>query len=1037
MSKVENSKTLFLDFEFSRVVERDVNLVSCVTFDGNETKKFWLHNSNFNQDLLKEYLQKFDRFVAYSAIAECRCFLTLGLDPLKYKWVDLFLEYRCLSNHSDELNYGEQLVEGKVKKVSKPRAKWEKSDSDEAGFKPTHSLAEATFKLLGVIRDTEHKTAMRNLVISDPEKFSDDEMLAILDYGVDDVKDLLPMYKVMKDKYLKRDLRLTGNKLLFEMQLRGRYSAHTAIMERNGYPIDVRKTKNFSNSVGAIMYDCQKEINSLFPTIQPFKWDRKLQKFKWDQKATRAWIRTLDKKILERWRMTDGGKKEKPDLSLAMEAFTDFFDFKHDYPKDNFGAQMVRFLKLKQNLFGFVSSPDKKRKSFWDYVGSDGMVRPYMNIYGAQTSRTQPGTGFMFLKPAWMRALVVPPKGKAMAGIDFGSQEFLLSALLSNDLEMIEAYMSGDPYLAFGKLRGVIPQDGTKASHKIEREMCKSSVLGISYAMTKYGLAIKMTADTGKICTEDEAQEWINEFYNAFPDLAEYKKDIEDQYEEDGFIKLQCGWYLWGDNENPRSVGNFPVQGCIHGDTRVPTKEFGYQRIKDLSGMQDITVWDGLKWSKADCIPSGKKKEVEIVFRDNHKITVSPDHRFLCVNPKTGAEKWKRPEEFRKVEFIRRSIEVAAWSSFIPFPEFVGKAKNSKNGSLNDKMNMLDLGILLGRLCSDGTCDKGRGMHWTVAEHEKEILPLLLGLVGQIGSPTLKVIKRDKKLPLYQINLYDHGIETQIITENLCYSMESKTLWSDSELLRGFLIGYMDGDGGICCTDGIKITFGKGESKKKYAMEMQKAFFAFGIESRLHFYSYRTDLAISSKDREKFKKIFYFLNPKKQKRLLEIPERKRNSIKLKDISTVKSVIFKESTCEMFDIANCPDQKFSFEGIVSHNCGGSIMRKAVDLAVERGVQVVKTLHDAIYIIYDIGDEKQIIKLRDAMIEAMGFYFTGRLKEMAMKIKLDPFAWSPDYSEGEMDVQGWKVPTSPLYIDERAIGEYKQFSKYFEDSDADLL
>jgi hypothetical protein len=681
MLKVENPKTLFLDFEFSRVVERDVNLVSCVTFDGNETKKFWLHSNKFNQAILKAYLKKYDRLVAYSAIAECRCFLTLGLDPLKYKWIDLFLEYRCLSNHSDELNYGEQLVDGKVKKVSKPKSKWEKSDSDEAGFKPTHSLAEATFKLLGVIRDTEHKTKMRDLIISDPEKFSDDEILAILDYGVDDVKDLLPMYIKMKEIYMKRDLKLTGNKLLFEMQLRGRYSAHTAIMERNGYPIDVRKTRNFSNSVGSIMYDCQKEINSLFPSIQPFKWDRKLQKFKWDQKATRAWIKTLDKKILERWRMTDGGKKEMPDLSLAMEAFTDFFDFKHDYPKDNFGAQMVRFLKLKQNLFGFVSSPDKKRRSFWDYVGSDGMVRPYMNIYGAQTSRTQPAsTGFMFLKPAWMRALVLPPKGKAMAGIDFGSQEFLLSALLSNDLEMIEAYMSGDPYLAFGKLRGVIPQDGTKATHKIEREMCKSSVLGISYAMTKYGLAIKMTADTGKICTEDEAQEWINEFYNAFPDLAEYKKDIEDSYEEDKFLKLQCGWYLFGDNENPRSVGNFLVQGL---------------------------------------------------------------------------------------------------------------------------------------------------------------------------------------------------------------------------------------------------------------------------------------------------------------------------------------------------------------------GSTIMRKAVDIAVEKGVQVVKTLHDAIYIIYGIGDEKQILKLRDAMIEAMGFYFTGRLKEMAMKIKLDPFAWSPDYSEGEMDVEGWKVPTSPLYIDERAIGEYRQFSKYFEDSDADLL
>lgn len=944
MSKVENSKTLFLDFEFSRVVERDVNLVSCVTFDGNETKKFWLHNNNFNQDLLKEYLQKFDRFVAYSAIAECRCFLTLGLDPLKYKWIDLFLEYRCLSNHSDELNYGEQLVEGKVKKVSKPRAKWEKSDSDEAGFKPTHSLAEATFKLLGVIRDTEHKTAMRNLIISDPEKFSDDEMLAILDYGVDDVKDLLPMYKVMKDKYLKRDLRLTGNKLIFEMQLRGRYSAHTAIMERNGYPIDVRKTKNFSNSVGAIMYDCQKEINSLFPKIQPFKWDRKLQKFKWDQKATRAWIRTLDKKILERWRMTDGGKKEKPDLSLAMEAFTDFFDFKHDYPKDNFGAQMVRFLKLKQNLFGFVSSPDKKRKSFWDYVGSDGMVRPYMNIYGAQTSRTQPAsTGFMFLKPAWMRALVVPPKGKAMAGIDFGSQEFLLSALLSNDLEMIEAYMSGDPYLAFGKLRGVIPQDGTKASHKIEREMCKSSVLGISYAMTKYGLAIKMTADTGKICTEDEAQEWINEFYNAFPDLAEYKKDIEDSYEEDRFLKLPC----------------------VAEGTRIFTEK-GFLKIEDIL---DEKVWDGCKFVEhGGVIVKGKKPVMNL---KGTNISATPDHLFLSKNCWMTALEWegKNSQSQNTEQFLEDGRLLAPYQkSETTELSFAAAYVALKNRLESDHSMMEKLRPVLTAL---SPCDLGNQSLTDI------LISFLTNTLLGNGSTA--------------ITMPDIGAKIRRMPNTNTTVLEGSNFASNPlEISWNTLVHCLAEIGGMGHST-VSIT---------------------------------TDT----------------MSPETYELLV-----KKKIIKTKNV---------------YDVLNCgPRNRFQAEGLISHNCGwylfgdnenprsvgnfpiqgiaGSIMRKAVDIAVENGVQVVKTLHDAIYIIYDIGDEKQIIKLRDAMIEAMGFYFTGRLKEMAMKIKLDPFAWSPDYSEGEMSVEGWKVPTSPLYIDERAIGEYKQFSKYFEDSDADLL
>lgn len=553
-------KSVYIDFEFNELTDEKVNLVCAAAFDPSDIlcgiTKFWLHDSLDSKKSLIQFLGQFDTIISYSAVAEARSFISLGLDPLSFKWVDLFLEFRCLTNHNDRLNWGSQLVDGKVKHIPRPKPKWEREGHEiEIGFKHTHSLAEATYKLLGQIRDTDHKNKMRDLIISAPKAFREDEKKAIMEYCTQDVLLLPELHNAMIAEYERLNPAICKEGLEAEMLVRGRYSAHTAIMESRGYPIDLDKTKHFSQQVGSILFDCQKEINDLFPEIQPFKWEKKSNKFRWDQNATRTWIEQNHSD--KNWEKTETGA-----LSLSLDAFTKFFDFKHNYPKDNFGAQIVRYLKLKQSLYGFVPSPDKKRKNFWDYVGKDGRVRPYLNIYGSQSSRSQPAaTGFMFLKPAWMRALVQPKNGMAMAGIDYGSQEFFLSALISQDSNMIESYLSGDVYLAFGKLAGIIPPDGTKEKFKRERDLCKSTVLGISYLMSKYGLAFKLSQDSGHEWTEDEAQDMIDRFYEAYPSLKEFQTWIIDIYRQDQFLKLPCGWYLFGDNPNERSVANCPIQG--------------------------------------------------------------------------------------------------------------------------------------------------------------------------------------------------------------------------------------------------------------------------------------------------------------------------------------------------------------------------------------------------------------------------------------------------------------------------------------------
>lgn len=565
MKKLFSSKQLVsVDFEFCEVTEQFVKLVCCVLYIvGKDPERFWLHGDKAGHKRLKQRLlslQKDSIFLSYAAVAEGRAFLSLGLDPAKFVWVDEFFEYRCLTNNNDKLLYGPQLVNGKVKNTRKPPPKWERTEEDSGSyFRPTHSLAEATFKLTGKTRDTDHKNAMRDLIISNPESFTSKQKKDILDYCEEDVLFLPEMLDKILEQYEALDIPLDFT-LEQEMFLRGKYAALTAKIESIGYPIDTRQTLNLIKAVPSVIFMCQRDINEQFPDIKPFKWKPKESKYSWDQNATKEWLQNnVD---INRWMRTDSG-----DLSLKLEAWERQFPFRHEYPRGNFAAQIVRYLKLKQHLGGFVPN---KNGSFWDAVGSDGRVRPYTNPYGAQSSRSQQSSrSFLFLKTAWMRSLCKPKKGKAICGIDYGSQEFLVSALIAKwamnrgaeTTNQIEAYRSGDVYLAFGKLIGLIPPEGTKATHKAQRDLCKSAVLGMSYLMSEIGLSAKLTADTGQEVSEAEAKQYINDFYEVFWELKEWQKFIQEEYKHKGHIKLSCGWYMFGDNDNFRSIVNVPIQG--------------------------------------------------------------------------------------------------------------------------------------------------------------------------------------------------------------------------------------------------------------------------------------------------------------------------------------------------------------------------------------------------------------------------------------------------------------------------------------------
>ncbi|TXH10668.1 MAG: hypothetical protein E6R04_04865 [Spirochaetes bacterium] len=551
---------IHLDFEYNHTNRARMNLVCChLIEDGKQGIDYWLDGDEKARfalkELLKEYRDAGDSLVCFSATAEASALIALGLDPTKFKWIDLQAEWKMLINHNSRWAYGDQIIDGKKKTTKPPKSKWdmteeEKRDSDHS--KPDTNLVACAYKLLGVEIDSDHKTKMRDLIISCPASWAPEDRQAVLDYCRSDTEILPKLLDRFLDLYREDPARHSGAYTAEAVHWRGETGARAALIEKTGYPVNREKVTNFAATVPDILNDIREDINRQFPEIKVFV-KNKDGSYTAKQKPQMDFIDASP--YASRWMQTDGKKH-----SLALEAWTRHYNYQHDYPEGNFPAQMIRFLKTKQNLNGFI--PSSGKKTFFDTYSDDGRARCYLNPYGSQSSRFQPpSTGFIPLKSAWMRSLIEPLPGFAITSIDYASQEFLICALLSKDQKMYESYVSGDPYLAFAKLAGAVPKEGTKDSHPLERSRFKSTVLGIGYLMGPISLAAKLTADTGIPHTEDDARKLTELYFSVYDRYSYWVEETIGEYRRRGFLTLPDGWVMHGDNPNHRSIANCPVQG--------------------------------------------------------------------------------------------------------------------------------------------------------------------------------------------------------------------------------------------------------------------------------------------------------------------------------------------------------------------------------------------------------------------------------------------------------------------------------------------
>jgi DNA polymerase I len=195
-------------------------------------------------------------------------------------------------------------------------------------------------------------------------------------------------------------------------------------------------------------------------------------------------------------------------------------------------------------------------------VGSDFRNRTVLWSFVAKTSRTQPKAAKWIFSPAvWLRSLIKPEPGMAVAYIDYSSAEFMIAAVRSDghcgpNNPMLDDYNSGDPYLSFAKRVGAVPACATKESHADTRDRYKVVVLATQYRIAAETLAVRAGVSTL------EAQEMLRQHRTAYAQYWRWSDDWLQHSLQTGIMRTAMGWTCrTGILElNARSICNWPIQ---------------------------------------------------------------------------------------------------------------------------------------------------------------------------------------------------------------------------------------------------------------------------------------------------------------------------------------------------------------------------------------------------------------------------------------------------------------------------------------------
>jgi DNA polymerase-1 len=360
------------------------------------------------------------------------------------------------------------------------------------------------------------KSEMRDLIMGGGPWIAE-QKAAILDYCETDVRALQRLLPEMVGT-----ITISSKRLGWAL-LRGRYMAAVARMECYGVPIDMQQ------------FQALRDNWDLLPGPLILAVDRKFGVFEGQTFRTDLFEAYLAKNHIS-WPRLESGK-------LALN--------------DGVFRQQVKAhpeLAPLRELRHALSELRLNKLA----VGSDGRNRTLLSPFRSKTGRNQPSNSkFIFGPSVWLRGLIKPVDGRAIAYLDWKSQEIAIAAALSGDDAMWVAYATGDPYLAFAIQAGLAPSDAKKSTHKAIRDRCKAIVLGVQYGMAAESMALNAGIHVV------DARELLLKHKNTYWRFWKWAEQNVNAALMGGTLYTRFGWPIrlgFGAEANSRSLLNWPMQ---------------------------------------------------------------------------------------------------------------------------------------------------------------------------------------------------------------------------------------------------------------------------------------------------------------------------------------------------------------------------------------------------------------------------------------------------------------------------------------------
>lgn len=353
------------------------------------------------------------------------------------------------------------------------------------------------------------KQEMRDLAIRGGP-FSAQEKVNLLAYCEIDVIALEKLFPFMATRFS-----------LVHALMRGRYMKSAAAIEKNGVPIDMQSLDELRAHWQPVKLNLVEKVDRDFGVFEG-------QSFKRDK--FEAYLIANDLA----WPRNENGK-----LMLDEDTFREMV---RAYPQ-------IAPIKEARHAISQLRLEDLS-------VGRDGRNRTSISPFRATTGRNQPSTSrFIFGPSCWIRGLIQPPPGYSLAYIDWSQQEFGIAAALSGDKQMMMAYLSGDPYLAFAKQAGAVPSDATKRTHTQIRDQFKACVLAVQYGMGAVSLAARINQSVA------QARYLLQLHRETYPTFWKWSDSMVCHAMLTSELQTVFGWKVHvGPKANERSLRNFPMQ---------------------------------------------------------------------------------------------------------------------------------------------------------------------------------------------------------------------------------------------------------------------------------------------------------------------------------------------------------------------------------------------------------------------------------------------------------------------------------------------